>query len=493
MGNAQGAAAGPVDRPNAVPYPQPELFIAGEWLAGEGTGSPVVNPATGETIAICPHASLAQLDAVLAAAASAAPVWKGTSALDRGRILRDAAGLLRDRIDALASITTLEQGKPLAEARAEWLNAAEFLEWYAEEGRRAYGRIIPSRGPGSRLDVMVEPIGPVAAFAPWNFPAAMPARKIAASLAAGCPCIIKPAEETPGSALGIARALQDAGLPGGVLNVVFGVPSEVSSHLVASPVIRKISLTGSTAVGRELGALAARHSKPATMELGGHAPVLVFEDADLEKAAAALVAAKFRNAGQVCTSPTRFFVHEAVYERFVDLLAKQVAALQLGPGLKPDTQMGPLANNRRVAAIASLVADAVACGATKIVGAEPQGEGFFHSPTLLVDVPDGAAIMHEEPFGPVVAIQRFGSLDEAIERANALPYGLAAYVFTQSLRYANAAAERLRCGMVGVNTLALNFPETPFGGTGDSGHGREGGSEGLQSYLSTKFVNQQWG
>ena len=468
-----------------------QLFIDGAWRDGTGGGEDVVNPATGATITEVTHASPADLDEALGAAKRGFEVWRKTSAYDRSGILRKAAQLLRERADAIARGMTTEQGKVLAEAKLEVLTSADIMDWYAEEGRRAYGRIIPGRAPGSRQMVLREPVGVAAAFTPWNFPALTPMRKIAGALAAGCSLVIKPSEETPATCVEIAKTLAEAGLPKGVLNLVFGVPAQVSEHIIGSPVVRKISFTGSTAVGKLLMAQAARGAKRSTMELGGHSPVIVFDDVDAAKVATIAAGGKYRNAGQVCVSPTRFFVHEKNYATFVETFTEVARGLKLGNGLEADTKMGPLANARRVDAIEGFVRDAVDRGAKLQTGGKRQGnDGFFFEPTVLSDVPEDARIMNEEPFGPVAPIVSFKSFDEVIERANRLDYGLAAYAFTGSEKTATAVADALESGMVGVNSLAVSTPETPFGGVKDSGHGSEGGSEGLDAYLNTKFVAQ---
>lgn len=477
---------------DAFEYPQPKLFIAGQWrMAGGGDVQPVVNPATGETIAQLPVANQADLDEALAAVENGFQIWKRTSAYDRAKILRAAAQLMRERSTYIGMVSTTEQGKPLAEAAAEAYACADIFDWYAEEARRAYGRIVPSKHPGVRHMVFKEPIGPVAAFSPWNFPTTIPSRKIAAALAAGCPVIIKPAEEAPGSCLELARALDDAGLPKGVLNVVFGVPAEISTYLIASPIIRKISFTGSTAVGKQLARLAADGMKPSTMELGGHAPVIVFEDADIDLAARMSAAAKFRNAGQICIAPTRFYVHDSVHDAFVEKFAGYASALKIGDGLDPATNMGPLANPRRLTAMGEMVGDARDQGANVATGGNgPGGVGNFWRPTLLTDVPNAARIMNEEPFGPVAVTQRFADFDEVVKEANRLPYGLAAYAYTRSARTSADIGDALEAGMIGINFSILTGPETPFGGVKESGHGSEGGIEGLEGYLVTKYVAQ---
>lgn len=468
-----------------------QLFIDGEWLsAAERKTQPVINPATEEIIGELPHAAVADLDRALAAAERGFAVWRATAPHERGKILKRAADLLRERQADIARNATIESGKPIVETRIELGMAADTLEWYAEEGRRAYGRVLPQRAPGMRLTVLKEPIGPVAAFAPWNFPLGNPARKLGAALGAGCSVIMKPAEETPASGLAVARALVDAGLPNGVLGIVFGVPAEVSSHLLASPVIRKISFTGSTQVGKHLVKLAAEGMKRTTMELGGHAPVIVFDDIDVDHVLDLSVAAKFRNAGQVCVSPTRFYVHERIYDSFVAGFAKRATALPVGNGLVETNRMGPLISARRLSAIQALIEDARQQGAVVRSGGERlRSPGYFWAPTVLSDVPDTARIMNEEPFGPVAAIEPFRTYEEVIRAANRLPYGLAAFAFTHSARHVNLLGEQLEAGMVGINSYLISVPESPFGGMKESGHGSEMGMEGLDACLVTKFVS----
>jgi succinate-semialdehyde dehydrogenase / glutarate-semialdehyde dehydrogenase len=473
-------------------YDKLHLYIDGEWLGPQGrkTGN-VVNPATGETIGTLPHASKADLDRALDAAQRGFQTWRKVSPNERAKVLRKAAELIRERADRIATVMTMEEGKTIGESRMEVLGSAEVFEWMAEECRRSYGRVIPSRSPGHRQMVIREPVGPVAAFAPWNFPAVTPARKIAASLAAGCSCICKPAEETPATALAIAKALEDAGLPKGVLSIVFGVPSEVSTHLIASPIIRKISFTGSTVVGKLLAKLAADGVKRATMELGGHAPVVIFDDVDPEKVAGMAVAAKYRNAGQVCISPTRFYVQENVHDRFVAKFAELAAAMPVGDGLDAKNKMGPLANARRIDAMEQIIGDAKDHGAKVKTGGERIGNaGYFWQPTVLSDVTNESRIMNVEPFGPVAAMVRFKKFDDVVEQANRLPYGLASYAFTGSAANATAIGDALESGLVGVNTFGVTVAETPFGGVKESGYGSEGGSEGLDAYLQVKFISQ---
>ncbi|MBV9841061.1 MAG: NAD-dependent succinate-semialdehyde dehydrogenase [Sphingomonadaceae bacterium] len=468
------------------------LYIDGRFIeADEGRVSePVLDPANGGTLATLPHATRAELEEAVAAAARAFARWRTTSPLERSGILRRAAALLRERMDRLCTTMTLEQGKPLAEARGEWTHACEILEWCAEEGRRVYGRIVPSRSFGLEHLVLTEPVGPAAVFTPWNFPALTPARKLAAGLAAGCTVILKASEETPGSAVEIVRALHDAGLPAGCAQLVFGVPSEVSEQLIAAPAIRKVSFTGSTAVGRKLMKLAAEGPKRTTMELGGNAPVLIFADADYDRTVKTLATGKFRNAGQVCVSPARFFVHESLIDRFTDDIVRHVEALQVGSGLAEGSVMGPLANSRRVEAMERFVADAEARGGTIRVGGLRHGNaGNFFRPTVVSGLEGDALLFSEECFGPILPVAPFATVEEAIAKANAVAAGLAGYAFTSSIENAQAAMHRVRTGMVGINTLAISTPETPFGGVGESGHGSEGGVEGLQAYLDTKLVS----
>jgi succinate-semialdehyde dehydrogenase/glutarate-semialdehyde dehydrogenase len=473
-------------------YTELGLFIGGKWANGSGRKSePVINPANEKPLADLPHASKGDLDEAVEAAKKGFEVWRKTSAWDRGRIMRKAADLMRERAANIAKILTQEQGKTIAEATGEVLAAADVIEWMGEEGKRAYGRIIPSRLPGTRQMVMQEPVGICAAFTPWNFPAITPARKIAGALSAGCSLILKASEETPGTAIEMARAFADAGLPAGVLNLVFGIPGEISEHLIAKPEIRKISFTGSIPVGKHLVKLAADTMKRVTMELGGHSPVIVFDDVDAEKTADAAVASKYRNAGQVCISPTRFYVQENSYNKFAARFTEKAKGIKLGDGLDKDTRMGPLANARRLDAMANIVADCQSRGGKLAAGGKRHGnQGYFFEPTVVTDLPDDSKIMTQEPFGPVAPIVTFKSFDEVVERANSLEFGLAAYAFTTSNSTAAAIGDALESGMVGVNSIAISTPETPFGGVKESGHGSEGGIEGLGAYLVTKFISQ---
>src|SRR5213080_3908004 len=473
-------------------YTDLALYIDGKWVNGGGRkGEDVINPATEKPLAHLPHASKADLDEALEAAKKGFALWRATSPYDRCKIMHKAADLMRERHDAISKVMVQEQGKVYAEARAEVITSADIIDWYAEEGRRSYGRIVPGRAKGTRQLVVTEPVGIVAAFTPWNFPVLTPARKIGGALAAGCSLILKASEETPGSAVELVRCFIDAGVPPGVLNLVFGVPAQVSEHLLRKDEVRKISFTGSVPVGKHLAKLAADGMKRATMELGGHSPVVVFGDVDPEKTADVAAAGKFRNAGQVCISPTRFFVQEPVFERFLSRFAENAKAIKLGDGLEPDTKMGPLANPRRLDAMESLVADARAHGAKIVAGGKRHGnQGFFFEPTVVTDVGDDTKLMTVEPFGPIAPIVPFKSFDEVVERANRLPYGLAAYAFTSSAQTATAIGDALQSGMVGVNSLAISTPETPFGGVKDSGYGHEGGIEGLEAYTNKKFISQ---
>ena len=473
-------------------YPELQLFIAGEWISkGSRKSEPVLNPATGEVLGELPHATEADLDRALAAAEAGFRVWRSKLPEERSAVLRKAAALMRERADQITTVATLESGKPILQSRIELKMSTEVLEWYAEEGRRAYGRVLTQRQPGSRMYVVKEPVGPVAAFAPWNFPQGNPARKMGASLGAGCSCVFKPAEDTPATALLMAKCLQDAGLPDGVLSVVFGVPHVVSTYLLSSPVIRKMSFTGSVPVGKSLMKLAADNMIRTTMELGGHAPVLVFEDVDVEAVLKMAVAAKFRNGGQVCVSPTRFLVHESIFEAFVAGFVAKTQEIKVGNPLDENNQMGPLIHARRRDAISSLIDDAVAVGATlNTGGAAIDGPGCFYQPTVLSNVPHSARIMNEEPFGPVAIINKFSDFDEVVREANRLPYGLAAFAFTDSAKRVKLLGEQLEAGMIGINSFAISTPDSPFGGIKESGHGSEEGIEGLEACLVTKFISE---
>ncbi len=465
------------------------LFIGGSWKIGEGRDLfPVVDPASGEAIGEVPMASAADLDEALDAADRGFKLWRDTPADQRGAVLKKAAALLRERVEPIARLLTQEQGKPLPEARAEVLSSAQLFDWCGEEATRIYGRTLV-RPTGQRSLITRQPIGPVAAFSPWNFPIYLMAKKLAPALATGCSLIAKPPEETPGCTGALVRCLVDAGVPAGVVQLVHGVPDAVSRHLLASPVIRKVSFTGSVPVGRHLMRLAADGLKRVTMELGGHAPVLVFADCDLDKTLDMVVPQKFRNAGQVCVSPTRFYVQEAIYDKFVAGFAERARGVKTGHGLDAETKMGPLANARRPGAIEALVDDAAAKGARVLAGGKRGANGFFFEPTLLADVPDSADIMSNEPFGPVAVTAPFSTLEDAVAKANRLPYGLAAFAFTEGLRNANLLGDAIEAGMVGINTFAISTADAPFGGVKDSGFGSEGGLEGMDSYLVTKAIH----
>ena len=468
------------------------LFIGGEWLNAEGRETAaVVNPATGREIGRVPLSTADDLDHALAVTRLSFEQWRQTVPDKRAKILKHAADLILERAPQIAAQMTLEEGKPLGESLDEVTRAAEYFEWFAESARRIDGRVVPANRPGVLQLVKRQAIGPVAAFTPWNFPAITPARKLAAALAAGCSVILKPGEESPSTALALARALDDAGLPKGVLQVVFGVPDQVSSHLIASPIIRKVTFTGSVPIGRLLSARAAEGVKPITLELGGHGPVLVFEDADIEKAAIEGVANRFRGTGQVCISSTRFLIQRGAYQAFVDHFVAATQALRIGDGLHPDTQVGPLANPRQLAKMEELVADAVEKGARVLVGGEAlSGEGYFFQPTVLADVPMDARVMHEEPFGPIAVLMPFDELADGLKEANRLPYGLSAYAFTSSARTAIDVADGLEAGMIGINQYRIVATELPFGGMKESGHGSEGGIEGIEHYLTHKFISQ---
>jgi succinate-semialdehyde dehydrogenase/glutarate-semialdehyde dehydrogenase len=473
-------------------YPDVSLFIDGTWQPGTaGRTLEVLNPATGERAGFLAHADHSDLDRALAAAERGFNVWRKISAFERSKIMRKAAQNLRDRADSIAKLMTTEQGKPLAEAKMETMAAADVIDWFAEEARRAYGRVIPARADGVYQLVIKEPVGVVAAFTPWNFPINQAVRKISAALAAGCSVILKGPEETPASCAELIRAYSDAGLPAGVVNLVYGIPSEISEYLIPHPTIKKISFTGSTAVGKQLAALAGLHMKRVTMELGGHAPAIVFDDADIEQATKILAAGKFRNAGQVCVSPTRFLVQEKVYDQFVDKFTALAKAVKVGDGMDPGTVMGPLANSRRITAMEGFVSDAVQKGAELTTGGKRIGnKGNFFEPTVMTNLNLDMRVMNEEPFGPLALMVPFATFDDVIAEANRLPFGLASYAYTRSVKTANAVAAAVESGMMSINHAGLALPEVPFGGIKDSGYGSEGGSEAIEAYLNTKFVTQ---
>jgi succinate-semialdehyde dehydrogenase/glutarate-semialdehyde dehydrogenase len=473
-------------------YPDVLLFIDGAWTSAiAGRTLPVVNPASGDVVGTVAHAERPDLDRALEAADGAFKDWRKVSAFDRSKVMRKAANLLRDSADAIAPLLTMEQGKPLPEAKGEVLAAADVIDWFAEEARRTYGRVIPARAEGVHQLVVKEPVGPVAAFTPWNFPINQVVRKLSCALAAGCSIIVKAPEETPASPAELIRCFADAGVPAGVINLVYGVPAEISEYLIPHPIIRKMSFTGSTAVGKQLAAIAGAHMKRVTMELGGHAPAIVFDDADVDTASRLLAGAKYRNAGQVCVSPTRVLVQERVYDQFVSGFLQHSKALKVGDGLEAGTTMGPMANPRRITAMETFIGDATQRGATVQTGGHRIGnKGNFFEPTVLTDVPKDARVMNEEPFGPLAVISPFGTFDEVVTEANRVPYGLASYAYTRSAKTANAIAAAVESGMISINHHGLALPEVPFGGVKDSGYGSEGGSEAIENYLNTKFVTQ---
>ncbi len=470
-------------------YPDLKLLIGGDWTT-TGKSQPVINPADESILGAVPLAARSELEAAMEAAETGFQVWRRFSPVERARIIYRAAQLLRERIDEIAMVVTLELGKPLIQSRGEVLRACEIIEWDAAEGQRLYGRVVPSES-GIRKTVTREPVGVVAAFTPWNFPVGSPARKVSGALSAGCSVILKAAEETPAGAMLLARAFVDAGLPHGVLNLVFGEPAEISEYLIAQSGVRLVTFTGSVGVGKQLTALAGHHMKPVIMELGGHAPVIVCEDADPVAVAEKSVMAKSRTSGQVCVSPTRFLVHDAVYERFMQSFVEKAKAINVGRGLDDGVEMGPLANCRRLEAIERLVADATTKGARLMCGGARLGNrGFFFPLTVLADVPGEAAAMREEPFGPLALVNRFTHLQEAVAAANALPFGLVAYVFTETIRNSDYLSDQLECGNLGINHFAPSGPEIPFGGVKDSGYGREGGIEGPQHYTTIKTISR---
>ncbi|WP_434625079.1 NAD-dependent succinate-semialdehyde dehydrogenase [Azospirillum sp. B2RO_4] len=473
-------------------YPDLRLWIGGRWIeAGDRSCEPVINPATGATLGLLPNAGAEDVDAAVAAAAEGFRVWRRTSTVERSALLRRTADLMRAEAGGLAALIALELGKPILEAAREVETAAGMFDWAAEECRRSYGRIIPPRTPGHRLMALREPVGPVAAFSGWNAPAITPARKIAGALGAGCSIVIKPSEGTPAAALFIARALAEAGLPDGVANMLFGNPGAVAERLLEAEAIRMVSFTGSIPVGKHLAALATRTMKRGVFELGGHAPVLVFPDVDVEAVARSAAAAKFRSSGQICTSPTRFYVHESIHDRFAAAFAEAASAIRVGDPFDPATQMGPVQNARRLAAVDALVEDARRNGAAVAAGgARIDGPGFFYRPTVLTGVTAACRAAGEEPFGPLALMASFRDADEAVALANRLSLGLASYVFTRDMVLADRLVADIECGNVVVNHWVVSHPETPFGGIKDSGIGLEGGTEGFQAFEQVKFVSQ---
>lgn len=474
-------------------YPELKLYIDNEPVSRTASGEtlPVVNPADGALLGALPVAGTTELRCALSSAKRGFARWSSTLPLERYRVMTRATASIRERADHIATVLTLEQGKPLAESRREVLLAADIIDFLAEEGKRLGGRGVPPRATNILTQTVERvPVGPVAAFTPWNFPANLPARKLGAALSAGCSVIIKPAEETPATCMELVRAFIDAGLPEGVLNLVCGNPAEISSTLIADPVIAKVSFTGSVRVGKLLGELAARHVKRYTAELGGHAPVIVCGDVDVNAVAAMAVTAKFRNAGQVCASPIRFIVHSSIYGRFRDAFVAGARALKVGPGLEADVQLGPLIHSRRIAEMLELVKNAVEHGGRLLCGGKRiERPGYFFEPTVLECVPAQARVQQEEPFGPIALLDVFDNLDEAISRANCVPFGLAAYAFTHDLRVSHELGRRLHAGMIGINHFGISQPETPFGGVKESGLGSESGLEGLLAYTDVKLVS----
>lgn len=476
-----------------VSYLNTQLLINGEWCDSlSGKTIDVVNPATGLVIGNVAHAGIEDLDRALAAAQRGFDIWRWVPANERALIMRKAAQLVRSRAETIAQLLTQEQGKPLFEARVEVNAAADIIEWFADEGQRVYGRVVPPRSLAVQQMVVREPVGPVAAFTPWNFPVNQVVRKLCAALATGCSFLVKAPEETPASPAALLKAFVDAGVPAGVVGLVFGDPAEISSYLIPHPVIRKVTFTGSTLVGKHLAALAGKHMKRATMELGGHAPVIIAADADVELAVKAAGGSKFRNAGQVCISPTRFLVHNSIRDEFTRELVKLAESLKVGNGLDDNTTLGALANTRRLTAMSDVVEKSLAAGARLETGGERIGHaGNFFAPTILSDVPFDADVFNNEPFGPIAAVRGFNSLEDAISEANRLPFGLAAYAFTRSFANVHLFSQRIETGMLWINQPPTPWPEMPFGGVKDSGYGSEGGPEALESYLVTKsvFVN----
>jgi succinate-semialdehyde dehydrogenase/glutarate-semialdehyde dehydrogenase len=473
-------------------YEKLSLFINGKFIDTENRHSqPVINPATGEVLGYLPHATHTDLDLALESAHLAFQSWKKSSPMVRSSILRKVAELTRNQSKLIAHNLTLDQGKPLAESVSEIMTCADHCDWHAEECRRIYGRVILPRQPDVRQIVVREPVGVCVAFTPWNFPYNQAIRKISAAIGAGCTIILKGPEDSPSAVMAIARLFHEAGLPPGVLNIVWGNPPEISNYLIRSSITRKVSFTGSIVVGKQIAALAGAHMKRVTMELGGHSPVLVFEDADVERAAKMLARFKTRNAGQVCISPSRFYVQKSVYDKFLSVFVDTLSKIKVGSGLEPKVDMGPLAHGRRIESMSRFVEDARNVGGTVVLGGDAIiGNGFFFPPTVITNLPDNAKLMQEEPFGPIAPVVSFNDTDEVITRANSLPFGLASYVFTNNLKIATHVSNTLEAGLVNINHFGSALPETPFGGIKDSGMGSEGGLETFDGYLTTKFISQ---
>jgi succinate-semialdehyde dehydrogenase/glutarate-semialdehyde dehydrogenase len=471
-------------------YQPLSLYIDGQFIDAQGRQTQdVINPANRQVLGQLPHATEADLESALQAADKAFQSWRKTSPIERAAILRKVGQLTRDRAPEVARNMTLDMGKPLAEAMGELMSCSDHCDWHAEECRRIYGRVIPPRHPNVRQFVLREPIGVCVAFTPWNFPYNQAIRKITAAIGAGCTIVLKGPEDAPSAVMAIAQMFHDAGLPPGVLNVVWGDPPKVSDYLIRSPISRKVSFTGSVPVGKHLAALAGQYMKRVTMELGGHSPVLVFDDADIEKAAKMLAKFKIRNAGQVCVSPTRFYVQKGAYDKFLATFTDVMAATKVGDGLTEGVEMGPLAHERRVPTISKFVEDAVSRGGEVLIGGAPMdSEGFFFAPTVITGLPEDSMLMTQEPFGPVAPVVSFDDPEEVIRKANSLPFGLSSYVFTNSLQTATKVSNAIEAGMVNINHFGSALPETPFGGIKESGIGSEGGSETFDGYLVTKFV-----
>lgn len=473
-------------------YPNTQLFLDGEWRDSVSKETlEIINPATEEVIGKLSHARKEDLDIALSAADKAFKQWKDVSAYERSKIMRKAADILKSRTKDIAKLMTIESGKPIADAEIELGMGIDQIEWFAEEGRRAYGRIIPSRLKAVNQFVFKEPVGVVAAFTPWNWPVQQTARKIAPALASGCSIIVKGPEETPTSTAEFVKAFDEAGIPKGTLNLVFGIPSEISEYLIPHPIVKKVTFTGSTQVGKQLMSLAGRYMKKVTMELGGHSPAIICEDANIETAANILVGTKFRNAGQICISPSRFLVHKKVYEKFLNLFVAKVRSIKVGNGLEDDIKMGPLIHERRLQTIEKLVKDAVDRGANIVTGGKRIGnKGYFFEPTVLTEVSKDSKLMNEEPFGPLAPILSFDHLDDALDEANRLEYGLAAYVYTNNLKLAQELGSNIESGQISINHHGLGLVENPFGGVKGSGVGSEMGAEGIEPYLNVKFISQ---
>jgi len=473
-------------------YQPLSLYIDGVFLPADGRRElEVINPATQEVLGKLPCATRQDLDQALSAAQRSFDQWKRSSPMERSQVLRAAAQLIRERAPEIGYGISLDQGKPLEQAIGEVASCAEQAEWHAEECRRIYGRVIPPRDQQVRQLVVREAVGVCVAFTPWNFPFSQAIKKVVAAIGAGCSLVLKGPEESPSAVVALARIFHDAGLPPGVLNIVWGEPAEISRYLIASPIVRKVSFTGSTPVGKQIAALAGSHMKRCTMELGGHAPVLVFDDVDVERTAEKLARYKVRNAGQVCVSPSRFYIHERIYDRFLTRFAEIMASIKVGNGLHPGTEMGPLANARRLSAMEALVEDAAHCGAAVHTGGQRlDGKGYFFPPTVIVELPDEASVMREEPFGPIVPLVRFSDTEAVLRRSNSLPFGLASFVFTNSLRIAHQVSNALEAGMVNINHFGMGNVECPFGGVKESGMGSEGGVETFDGYLTTKLITQ---